>query len=322
VSFEFNKRFDALFWRWAKRRTSAQKTVTLKHRAIYVLPSKAGVCFFVAVILLWLLGTNYENNLVLAASFFLVSLFIVAIIHGFRNLAGLQLTALPARPVFAGEPLELSVRLKARAGTTSGRVSLAADVNRAVVTDVAKDTEEQLALRLATQGRGWFTPERILVQSYYPLGLLRTWSWVRFDVRLLVYPKPLACAQPATIGRDDGERSATQLQGDDFDGFKRYQPGAPLTHIAWKLYARGAGLHIKQYASAELDSVWLDFRAVSGDREARLSALCYLALQWHQAGRTFGLRLLEQQIEPASGQEHLHRVLQALALFELEQEPL
>ncbi|WP_041523485.1 DUF58 domain-containing protein [Gilvimarinus agarilyticus] len=315
---DFSKRFDALFWRWAKRRTTPQKTVTLQHRAIYVLPSKAGLGFFAAVILLWLLGTNYENNLVLAASFFLVSLFIVAIIHGFRNLAGLQLTALASRPVFAGETLELPVLIKARAGSSVGRVSLAAEVGQSILTDIDKNAETQVVLRLASQNRGWHTPERVLVQSYYPLGLLRTWSWVRFDVRLLVYPRPLTIVQPPLLGRNDGEHAPALARGDDFDGFKRYQPGAPLAHIAWKLYARGAGLQLKQYVSSELDNLWLDFRAVSGDREARLSGLCYLALQWHQAGRTFGLRLLEQHIEPSSGQEHLHQVLRALALFELE----
>ncbi|WP_049721972.1 DUF58 domain-containing protein [Gilvimarinus polysaccharolyticus] len=317
----FSKRAEAWFWRWAKRRITPQKSVVLRHRAIYVLPSRAGLGFFFAVSLLWLLGTNYENNLVLAASFFLISLFIVAIIHAFRNLAGLQLTALAAVPVFAGERLVMPVRIQAKGRARAGQLQLACDTEHSVLTDVAAGGETQVALSVQTLRRGWFTPERILVKSYFPLGLVRTWSWVRFDVNLLVYPHPIPVAAPPLLNRSHGEKQSLIARGDDFEGFKRYQPGAPLAHIAWKLYARGAGLQVKQYADVALDDLWLDFRALSGEREARLSGLCYLALDWHRAGRTFGLRLLDHCIEPASGQTHLSQVLRALALFELESTP-
>lgn len=318
VSSSLNKRLENWFWQWAKRRTLPQTSVVLRHRAIYVLPSKAGLGFFIAVILLWLLGTNYENNLVLAASFFLISLFVVTIVHGFRNLIGLELTALASEPVFAGEQLIMPVRIKAKGRTSAGRLILASDTERSVLTDVAEGDETQIELSLPTRQRGWHTPERILVKSYYPLGLVRAWSWVRFDVRLLVYPRPMSVALPDRLSdSDEGKKKLALTHGDDFEGFKRYQPGAALTHIAWKLYARGAGLHTKQFASPEQDDLWLDFRALSGDRETRLSGLCYLALQWHKAGRVFGLRLPKQRIEPASGREHLAHVLRALALFEI-----
>lgn len=313
-----SKRLESWFWRWAKRRVRAKKTLVLRHRDIYVFPSKAGFGFFVAVILLWLLGTNYENNLVLAASFFLISVFIISIVHAFRNLLGLQLTALAASPVFAGQRLQLPVRIHAQGRAAAGRLILASDTEHSVLTDVPAAGEVQVELSVATQQRGWHTPERILVQSYYPLGLLRAWCWVRFDIKLLVYPEPLPMEPRATSHSGEGEQHLGLAQGDDFIGLERYQLGAPLAHVAWKQYARGAGLHTKQFAAAQQDDLWLEYRAMTGDREARLSGLCYLALQWHRSGRQFGLRLQRECIAPASGKLHLTQVLSALALFELE----
>src|SRR5690554_2730286 len=91
------------FRRWLERRTPRADAVVLRHQSIYVLPTRQGAAFMVLLLLLWVLGTNYQNNLILALTFLLISLVFVSVVHAFRNLSGLSLKGLRGTPTFVGE---------------------------------------------------------------------------------------------------------------------------------------------------------------------------------------------------------------------------
>ncbi|UTF60976.1 DUF58 domain-containing protein [Gilvimarinus sp. DA14] len=304
----------SFFWRVTEKRAPRAQKVTLAHRSIYVLPSKAGLGYALVAVLLWLLGTNYENNLILASSFLLFALFIVSVLHAYRNLAGVQLQVLSANPGFAGERIELPVEMSAPRGSV--HLQLQYPGTAAIRCDLEKNRPHTLRVPLLAERRGWLSPGRLLLKSYYPLGITRVWSWVFLKSEILVYPQP----KPAVLnlnypGGEEGDLGDRVKADDDFMGFSRYQAGAPLSQVAWKLYARGAGLQLKEFAAGQRQGVWLDFAALEGTTEDRLSGLCYLALQWHCEEREFGLLLPGVRIELASGERHLHQVLKELALY-------
>lgn len=320
--FSLTQKARRWFWQTTARRAPRAPEVTLRHRTIYVLPNGAGIGFFFTVLLLWLLGTNYQNNLVLAASFLLLSLFFVAVIHAFRNLSGLKVCAEGGAPVFAGDSVNVSLQLipAPRSRYLALKVELSPDSHQ--LCDVLNNNACVVTLSEPVYQRGWYRPERLLISSRFPLGVIYAWSWVFLETRVLVYPQPLAVTRlHGQAGEGDEEeegRSSVAGAVDDFQGFARYQPGASQAHIAWKHYARGAGLHLKNYMGTLADSVWLDFADMVGDTETRLSGLCYLALEWHRQEREYGLRLPDGEIAPASGENHLQAVLKALALYEQE----
>src|SRR3954468_16864604 len=82
-------RLKKYFQRWAAKRAPRATKVVLRHKTIYVFPGKQGAGFLFVVLLIWILGTNYQNNLILGFSFFLISVMLVSIIHAFKNLLGL-----------------------------------------------------------------------------------------------------------------------------------------------------------------------------------------------------------------------------------------
>ncbi|MCP8898846.1 DUF58 domain-containing protein [Gilvimarinus xylanilyticus] len=302
------------FWRLAERRSPRAEAVVLRHRSIYVLPSKAGLGYMLAGLLVWLLGTNYQNNLILAASFLLFALFVVSVLHAFGNLSGLQLRALKAEPGFVGETLEFPVEL---ISSRSVFHLLLQPVRGPVLRcDLGRDQANVVKIPLAAQRRGWLKPDRLLLKSYFPLGITRVWSWVYLEGKVLVYPEPRPAQFAPQYGADSsGDQGDRVRADDDFMGFVRYQPGASLAQVAWKLYARGAGLHLKQFGAQQRQSQWLDYHALLGDVETRLSGLCFLALEWHAAEIDYGLILPGTRLEPAGGDQHLQRVLSELALF-------
>ena len=72
----------------------------------------------------------------------------------------------------------------------------------------------------------------------------------------------------------------------------------------------------KQFSGEAAQEIWLDWEGLPGmDTEARLSQLTRWVLDADRDGLSYGLRLPGLQHPPASGLEHKHRCLQALALF-------
>lgn len=307
------------FWQWVRRRAPRANRVKLHHKTIYVLPTWQGMGVGVVIVLLWLMGTNYENNLVLAAAFMLAALMIVSILHAFRNLSGLSLQVQAAHPSFAGDYARFDLLVGAAPRSNHENVYLHWQDAPGATVDLVGESEAVVPLLHRSQRRGWLQPQRLLVTSDFPLGFIRAWSWVYLDARALIYPAPLACDRPplGRGGAEHGDRASRESR-EEFQGFANYYTGAPLSRVAWKQYARGAGLHLKDYLGYENEQVWLDWEAVPGsDTETRLSQLCYWVLQLEDGHTHYGLRLPAHTIELGAGPAHRDQVLRALALYGL-----
>jgi uncharacterized protein (DUF58 family) len=192
----------------------------------------------------------------------------------------------------------------------------------ALVSLVNEDSS-RVSLHNEVAGRGWFSPGRLLLESTYPLGLLRCWTWIDLDLYALVYPRPLASADLPGLPTDRPDGVSVPVPGsDDFYGFRDYRPGDSPRHLHWKGLAKGQTLQSKQYAAYADRSVWLDWELFEGlPVEQRLSHLCYWALEFEKRNEEYGLRLPGVLIEPGSGERHLDSVLQALALYQLDSGP-
>ena len=99
---------------WALRRSPRVHQLTLSQKRIYIMPSVAGFMFVALLLVLLLLGINYQNNLAYGATFLLSSLFVVTIIHTYANLSGITITFLKGHHCFAGEAAAFEVQLSAR----------------------------------------------------------------------------------------------------------------------------------------------------------------------------------------------------------------
>lgn len=305
------------FGRWLERRIPPARSVTLDQRRIFIFPSLAGLFFGLLLLLILLTAINYQNNMAYAVTFLLSTLFIVGILHTYANLAGLSLHAVAASPAFPGQQSEFSLRLQR--GRRAAHYGLRLAWPRggdAQVSLVGRDSAE-LRLFVPVGKRGWYHPGRLLLESSYPLGLLRCWTWVDLDLRALVYPQPLASPELPGTATDSPEGAAVAVAGsDDFYGFREYRRGDSLRQVHWKGLAKGQALQSKHYAAYTDRSAWLDWDAFPGTPlEQRLSHLCYWALACERSGEDYGLRLPGTEIPPARGEAQLERVLSALALF-------
>lgn len=304
------------FSRWLEQRIPASRTITLSQRNIFIFPTRTGFAFAGLLILLILGAINYQASLVYAMAFLLGSLFLVTILYTFRNLSGLRLEISEQRPAFVGEALPFSVRVTRPAGAPREGIQLGWPASVKQWAQLYESESSVVELFLQASRRGYLRPGRLLVETHFPLGLLRAWTWVDLNAAGLVYPKPLFGPYPERhkSRRQDGTLM-DPAGSDDFTDLRSYQPGDPIKHILWRSYAKSDELSVKNYASYVEPRLYFDLDQLPGDLEERLSRLAGLALQASREGREFGARIGPVDIAPNSGEVHLESVLRELALF-------
>ena len=316
----FAKLLRKRWFKWLGRRIEPAREVRLDQRKIFIFPTRYGFFYLLTALLLFVGGINYENSLILNLCFLLVSLFIISILYTFRNLAGLIIKAGNAEDSFAGGQSLFGVILKRDGDKTYEALHLLWYDNDSGSQDVIDLHETYVRLILDTPRRGVFKPRRLKIQSTFPLGLIRAWSWVDLDMKSIVYPKPILGDLLAGDdgGGGGGTRKAPRGQ-DDFDQLRAYQLGDSLKNVAWKHYARGQGMHTKVFHGYQHETEWLDWHhVVTNHAEERLSVLCYWVLRYSEQKKLFGLKLPGNSVPPGSGRSHQIRCLQALALHGLD----
>lgn len=293
--------------------------VVLVQRRIFILPTRAGLLFAFVLVLMLTGSINYTLSLGFILTFLLASLAITGILHTFRNLAGLRITAARTPPVFAGDAARFRVCLHNPTHAARYSIALTRDKREVAMIDVPAEASVIAAAAVPAPRRGVLRPGRLTLYTRFPVGLFRAWSYINLDTSCVVYPRPAAPGLPWPPVKSGGTDGAGISQGcDDFAGLRQYHPGDSPRHIAWKAAARGQGLLTKQFIGRASAELWLAFDALPGNLglEEKLSQLARWVLDAHAEGLAFGLELPGATVPMGIGEVHRDRCLEALALFE------
>jgi len=106
----------------------------LNIRRIYILPTRQGVLFFFLLIAMLFGAINYNNSLAYMLTFLLGSLYMITILHTYRNLAGLSIRGTRPEPVFAGSNARFPVVINSAGGEL---LSAAEGGSQAILTVIA-----------------------------------------------------------------------------------------------------------------------------------------------------------------------------------------
>ena len=291
--------------------------IKLVQRRVYILPTKRGM-FFAAAGLVMLIGAlNYNNSLGFILVFLLASLSIVAILHTYRNLLHLKIDVGHIAPVFCGDVLRVPIILDNNHYPNRFSIRLEFPGGQALFTDIAANQWGRVEPTLLSRRRGRQQLSRITIKTIFPLGLFKAWSYAHFNKQYLVYPAP---DKQHDLPRESlyhfnliGDRGNGC---DDFAGLRNYQEGDSLRHVHWKTFARQQGMHTKQFGGDRAEELWLDWETLTDlETEARLSRLTRWILDADAMQYNYGLRLPNQLIPLSHGPDHRYRCLEALALY-------
>lgn len=292
--------------------------IVLGQRRIYVLPTAAGCAFALALLVMLIASINYSLSLGYALTFLLAGVAIASIVHAFRNLLHLSIRGGRVDAAFCGERANFRLLIDNPRAARRPALRIRAQ-GEATDFDLAPATVTEITLALPTRTRGILPMGRTVIETTWPLGLIRAWSVLIPDIEGTVYPHPESAppALPAQqAGSASGQRSM-QRGDDDFAGLRGYQPSDSPRHLAWKVYARGGPLMTKQFSALEGGDLELDWGALPDGLgvEARLSRLTAWLLVAERSSQRYALKLPTQHFTLGSGQPHLHRCLCALAFY-------
>lgn len=302
---------------WLNRRIPPTREVTLNQKRVFIFPSWMGLGYLVTALLLFVAGINYENSLILNFSFLLGSLFIVAILQTFSNLSGLTITAGHTESAFAGSESRFTIHFSKSGKKSHHSIQCQWEGYKTEPQNLVSEEKVSVELLLPTGRRGRFKPGRLKLETVYPLGLCRSWTWIDLDMWCWVYPKPITCELPASgsVSKSEGD-SVTTEGNEDFDGLRSFRESDSLRMVDWKSYARTGSLFTKQFHGYQSKSLWIDWENVpGGNLELKLSHMCFLVLEYAKTDIAFGLRLGNLEIEPGTGKQHELACLDALARY-------
>lgn len=297
--------------------------VVLGHRRVYIVPTRLGWLFGGAVAILLVGSINYAMSLGFALTFLLGGLGVAGMVHTARNLAQLTVSAGRAEPAFAGERAQLRLVLASQAPFDRPQILVRHVASGAQqVAELGVRETAEAVLEVPAARRGWLPFGRLMLETRFPLGLFRAWSYVEPDTRCLVYPRPVRSPlPPRSPDPRAGSAQAHAPGNDDYSGLRAYQPSDSPRHVAWKAAARSGDMLTKQFSGEAAAELLLDWdRLPHGiGTEERLSRLAGWVLAAERDGLRYGLRLPGVDIAPDHGSPHRGACLQALALHGQEE---
>jgi uncharacterized protein (DUF58 family) len=293
-------------------------TVVLVHRRVYIVPTQLGALYALTLLILLIGSINYALSLGFALTFLLAGMGLVGMVHTARNLARMGISVGRAEPVFAAETAQFRLYLEARGAFDRPAILVRHVRSRAqMVADVPPLGIAEVVLGVPAPSRGWLPLGRVMLETRFPLGIFRAWSYVEPDARCLVYPRPERSALPPPSAESaKGALRSPTPGNDDYAGLRAYQFSDSPRHVAWKAVARNEDMLTKQFTGESAAELWLDWAMLPGlNVEQRLSRLAGWVLDAERSGVHYGLRLPGVEIAPGRGEAQSGACLQALALY-------
>lgn len=325
------QKIELTFQHWLVKRVPKKQRQILSRRNIFIFPSQFGFAYLFFVLLLFILGTNYQNNLIILLSYLLASVFITAMLQSFNNLSGLTISVTSQKlRGFSGTSLPVPITLSTNKARMAYQLYFQFKRGQSdnVISQNDFSSTQNCLIPVMLEKRGLLSLPRLTLQSYYGFGLFRCWTSVDLNISVLVYPKPERPAQinieqflsanEETVSDDISNEMLTIKNGvDEFNELIPYQQGESLAKVAWKQVARGQGWYTKNYAHLINNTPnWLSLDALpKAPIEQQLRWLSYLIVELQKRDQEFGLVLSKTTIAPDRGLAHCHLCLKEIALY-------
>ena len=308
--------------RWFASRAPKSDSAKLNLRNVYIFFSREGMLFAVLLVITFIAGINYGNNLVLGLCFYLISVWLISFHVTFAHISGLQVQLLEVTMAEAGAPVWVTLQLRSESRQprrqllfsfeqakqktdrkadqktnkkTNKKIKASAAGQHSVLVTRLQG-EHVIQLPVQTYTRGQLELPRLKIKTVYPLGIMRAWSYVYFARSAWVYPKPEVFdweAQYSTVSLEDLPIGGQYRQGqDDFERLDNYIEGESLARVSWGHVARGQGMFTKHFSDPVGHEQTLDYADMpAAHHEQKLAQLAYGAMTLGQLGVLFKMRL-------------------------------
>ena len=296
----------------SRKEIKADSSFSINNKNIYILPSKAGWLFIVALIAILSGAINYNNSLVYLLCFFLASLCFIAMLMTHKNLKNIIIYPRPSSATFPGNTI--NYRFSVKSDNQNSHFALQTNDSRF---SISPEQEAEFVIKEKAVKRGRQNPTRFKIYTEFPLGLFHAWSQVNIENSVIVYPRPIKHHKNPMFFYDKKSQQRVTEGHDDFAGIRDFIKGDSPKSLAWKTIARTRQLYTKEFNSEMGELLMFDFDQITSTQntEEKLSILCELILQANADNMNYGLKLPGITIRADNNPSHLHHCLSKLALF-------
>jgi hypothetical protein len=249
----------------------------IRQSHIFILPNRFGLYCGFLVLASFAMGYKVQNNFILLGVIFLFLVFMLSLIASVRNLQGLQIEVDVQPFYFAGERQHIVVRLKKAQPAFNIMLTTPFGDMKLDMADGATSVQ----VPIGAHERGVYPLSALKLQTLFPFGIARAWSWLTPPGELVVAPKPLEQAanfyprgNPALAHSQTQAPEQKQQQNnvaDELGDLRDYEENDPPARIDWKRYAATREAMVRDHGLDALGEVLL--RQPNGGLENGLAYL-------------------------------------------------
>ncbi|WP_019384837.1 DUF58 domain-containing protein [Acinetobacter venetianus] len=284
---------------WIAKRFQVDSVKTLLQKDVLVFIYKQGFLYLVLILITFIAGINYGNNLILGFCFLLSAILCISFYLTFKQLHDLKIEIVMPEVGQVNQPSIIKLMLKQHDKTVRYlRIQFSQQEQMIYVNQVQQTVE----LPVLPQQRGLYEFGVIKVYSTYPLGLVRAWTYL--------YPKQKIWIAPKAHDWQKEHKNQPTSAHDSLDEFKElraFRQGDSYQNVAWKQVARGQGFFIKMFeAQANHQHLEIDYHQIPAlGHEEKLSFMMGLVEQCEQLGDDYALILPHARLESGQGYSQL-----------------
>ncbi len=288
-------------------------------RQVYVLPTLKGLYYLLTIIIMFIWVINYGVSLGYILCFFAFILGFACALFAVKNIADTTVNALDNNSFFANEFSYFKLRMHSNDNTAKIRIFARRNGLYAKYQTATKEKDIIYQIPLNNKKRGVHILDYVQLSTHYPLGLFRSWTWLKFDKEIVIYPEPKGDLELPTSLETKGDESIDNSHkgNEDFSTIRHYQSGDSIKQIVWR-QSTSTNVFVKDFSDPLGKQYNLDFNNPilnSLTDEDKLSQLCQWVLEADKKGVSYKLSLPQKTIELNSGSVHKFNCLKELACF-------
>lgn len=268
-----------------------QPVLRINWRRVYALPTRHGLMVGLAVFGVFAISVRIQHNMLLLLAVALFVIFLISVVWAALNLDALRASVIDETVLICDEPAQIAFQLFGR--RVSYDLRLAPPTGQKKIKTSLTSLYQTHHLPFTPTKRGQHFAPPLLVETFFPFGLVRVWQWL-FLPPVLIAPKPDFHHASLFVGAHNrlADKESDDRGEFNADSLETWHEGVPLSRISWKQYAAKDRLLYKSGAESGNDLVRLHFHDVLlRDYEAVLSVLCGGVLLAARAGHSFELAL-------------------------------
>ncbi|WP_202740603.1 MULTISPECIES: DUF58 domain-containing protein [Acinetobacter] len=292
---------------WIAKRFQVEGSKILLQKDVLVFIYKQGFLYLVLIVITFIAGINYANNLILGFCFLISAILCISFYLTFKQLHGLQIELVAAKVGQVDQPLILKILLKQSAQTVRYLRLNWQEQEHFLYLD---QTQQCLELAVLPEQRGRYELDALKIYATYPLGLVRAWTYLYPQQEVWIAPKATDWQKEHKLQPNPAQDSL-----DEFKELRTFQYGDSYQNVAWKQVARGQGFLIKMFeAQTSHQHLDIDYQHIPAlGHEQKLSLMMGLIEQCEQSGNDYAVILPHARLESGQGQSQLIKARLLLA---------